>query len=129
MMSFFEVITFLIRLISEWITAILRLLLITPYHGTIIRTGITCKKIPCYVHDSACRWFIVKKAKIFWSYVKHFWVPTCVRKCRILTGLCNNLFWIAQQYFLTNIIKQSYYQLLFLSFKTNYRYNLSISRN
>ena len=129
MMSFFEVITFLIRLISEWITTILRLLLITPYHGTIIRTGITCKKIPCYVHDSACRWFIVKKAKIFWSYVKHFWVPTCVRKCRILTGLCNNLFWIAQQYFLTNIIKQSYYQLLFLSFKTNYRYNLSISRN
>ena len=129
MMSFFEVITFLIRLISEWITTILRLLLITPYHGTIIRTGITCKKIPCHVHDSACRWFIVKKAKIFWSYVKHFWVPTCVRKCRILTGLCNNLFWIAQQYFLTNIIKQSYYQLLFLSFKTNYRYNLSISRN
>ena len=24
----------------------------------IIRTGITCKKIPCYMHDSACRWFI-----------------------------------------------------------------------
>ena len=35
------------------------------YHGTIIRTGITCKKIPCYMRDSACRWFIVKKAKIF----------------------------------------------------------------
>ena len=34
-------------------------------HGTIIRTGITCKKIPCYMHDSACRLFIVKKAKIF----------------------------------------------------------------
>ena len=34
-------------------------------HGTIIRTGITCKKIPCYMRDSACRWFIVKKAKIF----------------------------------------------------------------
>ena len=33
--------------------------------GTIIWTGITCKKIPCYMHDSACRWFIVKKAKIF----------------------------------------------------------------
>ena len=41
-------------------------------HGTIIRTGITCKKIPCYMRDSACRWFIVKKAKIFSSYVKHF---------------------------------------------------------
>ena len=30
-------------------------------HGTIIRTGITCKKINCYMHDSACRWFIIKK--------------------------------------------------------------------
>ena len=35
-------------------------------HGTIIRTGIKCKKIPCYMRDSACRWFIVKTAKIFW---------------------------------------------------------------
>ena len=34
-------------------------------HGTIIRTGITCKKIPCYMPDSACRWFIIKKVKIF----------------------------------------------------------------
>ena len=28
-------------------------------------TGTTCKKIHCYMRDSACRWFIVKKAKIF----------------------------------------------------------------
>ena len=28
-------------------------------------TGITCKRIPCYMRDSACRCFIVKKAKIF----------------------------------------------------------------
>ena len=41
-------------------------------HGTIIGTGITCKKIPCYMRDSACRWFIVGNAKIFRSYVKHF---------------------------------------------------------
>ena len=34
-------------------------------HGTIIRTGITCKKIPCYMRDSACSWLIVEKAKIF----------------------------------------------------------------
>ena len=33
----------------------------------------------------ACRWwFIVKKAKINWIYVKHFWIPAGVRKCRIL---------------------------------------------
>ena len=42
------------------------------WHGTIIRTGITCKKIPCYMRDSACRWFIVENAKIFQSCVKHF---------------------------------------------------------
>ena len=29
-------------------------------HGTIIRTGVTCKKIPCYMRDSDCRWFKVK---------------------------------------------------------------------
>ena len=40
--------------------------------GTIIRTGITCKKIRCYMGDSACRWFIAKTAKIFEKYVKHF---------------------------------------------------------
>ena len=34
-------------------------------HETIIRRRITCKKISYYVHDSACKWFIVKKAKIF----------------------------------------------------------------
>ena len=32
--------------------------------------------------------FIDKKAKIFWSYVKHFWILAGVRKCIILTGLC-----------------------------------------
>ena len=34
-------------------------------HGTIIQTEITSKKIHCYMRDTACRWFIVKKAKIF----------------------------------------------------------------
>ena len=32
-------------------------------HGTIIRTGITCKKI-CYMCDSVCSWLIVENAKI-----------------------------------------------------------------
>ena len=41
-------------------------------HGTIIRTGITCKKIPCYMRDSAGRWFIVKNVKMFQIYVKLF---------------------------------------------------------
>ena len=34
-------------------------------HGTIILTGTSCKKIPCYVRDSVCKGFIVKKAEIF----------------------------------------------------------------
>ena len=34
-------------------------------HGTIIQAGITCKKIPWYMPDSACRGFNVKKAKMF----------------------------------------------------------------
>ena len=33
--------------------------------GTIIRTGITCQKIPHYIRDSACRWRNVKNGKIF----------------------------------------------------------------
>ena len=41
-------------------------------HETIIRTGITCKKILYYMHDSACRWFIVQKAKIFWIMLNIF---------------------------------------------------------
>ena len=31
---------------------------------TIIQTGITRNKIPYYMGDSACRWFIIQKAKI-----------------------------------------------------------------
>ena len=30
-------------------------------HGIIIRTEITCKKIPCYMRESAWRWLIVEK--------------------------------------------------------------------
>ena len=35
------------------------------FMGTISRTGITSNKIHCYMRDSACRWYIVKKAKTF----------------------------------------------------------------
>ena len=55
-------------------------------HGTIIRTVTICKKIPCYIRDSACKCFIVKKAKLFWGHVKHILIYEGVRKCRILTG-------------------------------------------
>ena len=58
------------------------------YHGTIMWTGITCKNIPCCMGGSFCRWFVVKKAKIFSRFVKHFWILAGVRKCKILIGLC-----------------------------------------
>ena len=34
-------------------------------HGTIIRTGITCKEIPCYIRDSAFGWCVVENADMF----------------------------------------------------------------
>ena len=61
-------------------------------YGTIIRTWITCKKFPCYMHGSACMGFIVKEAKIFWSYVKHVWILARVRKRRVLIGLYKQVF-------------------------------------
>ena len=60
-------------------------------HGTIIRAGITCKKIPCYMRDSVCRWLIVKNLKIFRSYVKHFLIFSRERNCRIMIGLHNEI--------------------------------------
>ena len=42
------------------------------YHGTIIRTEKKCKKISCYMRDSACKWFFVKKPKIFCSMLNIF---------------------------------------------------------
>ena len=83
------------------------LLLVTSKHETIVWTWITCKNISCYMHDSVCWFFIVKKAKIFRGYVKHFWILAGGRKWRILIGLWNYVFWIAQPYFSNDIIKQS----------------------
>ena len=62
------------------------------YHGTIIQRGITCKKIPCYMRDLAFRWFNVENAKIFRSYVKHFLIFPREKNCRILIGLCKEVF-------------------------------------
>ena len=86
---------FLVRifLYSDWIRRD------TPYlsvfsqnagkYGTILWTGITCKKIPCCMHHLDCRWLILENVRIFHqSYVKHFWIFPRERNCRILIGLC-----------------------------------------
>ena len=31
---------------------------------------LTCKKVSCYVRDSAYKWLIVENTWIFWSYIK-----------------------------------------------------------
>ena len=35
------------------------------YSTTIVQTGIACKKILCYIRDSACRCLLLKKLKYF----------------------------------------------------------------
>ena len=69
-----------------WIFVTVRLF--RRHYGAIIRTGITCKKISSYMRDSTCRWLIVENAKIFRSYVKHFWIFPGERNCTILLALC-----------------------------------------
>ena len=61
-------------------------------HRTVTRTGIRCKKIPCYMRDSACKWLMVKNVKIFRIHAKHFLIFPRERNCRILIGLCNYVF-------------------------------------
>ena len=52
----------------------------------------TCKKIPCYMRDSACRWLIVENFKVCWRYVKYFWIFPRERNFRILIGLFKYVF-------------------------------------
>ena len=42
-------------------------------HGAKIGAGITSKKIPCHMCDSACLWHIAENTKMVWSYALHFW--------------------------------------------------------
>ena len=76
-------------------------------HGTIIRAGITCKKIPCYMRNSACSWFSVEKAKNFEDMLNIFEFSRMWENAESWLVYANKLFWIAQPYFSTNIIKQS----------------------
>ena len=88
------------------------------YHGTIIRIRITCKKIPCYIRNSGCRWFILKKLKCFEVTLSIFEFSREWENVESWLVYANKFFWIAQLYFSTDIIKQSCLQLLFLAFQT-----------
>ena len=75
-------------------------------HGIIIRTGITCKKIPCYMCNSAGRWFIVQKAKIFEVMLTVFHYSRVWENVQPWLVYANKFFWISfsQPYFSTDII-------------------------
>ena len=74
--------------------------------GIIIRTAITCKKIPCYMRDSACRWFIVQRAKIFEVMLTVFHYSRVCENVQFWLVYANKFFWISffQPYFSTDII-------------------------
>ena len=76
-------------------------------HRTIIPTGITFKKTPCYMRNSARRWLIVENAKIFRSYVKHFLVFHMKEIVKSWLVCMNKFSWIIQSCYLTKTTKQS----------------------
>ena len=59
-------------LCSSYLLSVEKIQIHNIHHGTIMRTGIACKKITCYMRDLACRWLILKNFETFRSYVKHF---------------------------------------------------------
>ena len=59
------------------------------------------------MRNSACRWFIDKKAKIFEVMLNIFEFSRVWENVESWLVYANKLFWIAQPYFSTNIIKQS----------------------
>ena len=59
------------------------------------------------MRDSACRWLIVKTLKYFEVMLNIFEFLRVWENGKSWLVYANKLFWIAQPYFLTNIIKQS----------------------
>ena len=95
-------------------------------HGTIIRPGITCKKIPCYMRDSAFGWLIVENAKIFRSYVKYFGIFPHERNCRILINLFKYVF-MNHPIMFSDWDNKKRYQLIFLTFQNSYERKINFS--
>ena len=79
----------------------------TSDHETVIQIGLTGKKISCYMVDSACRWFIVKKLKYSGVMLNIFEFSRVWENVESWLVYANELFWIAYPYFSTDIIKQS----------------------
>ena len=63
------------------------LYLVKPWNYNTNRNNISC-----HISDVACRWLVVESAKLFQSYVQHFWIFICERNCRIFIGFCKKAF-------------------------------------
>ena len=75
----------------------------------VVRANLTVpgKKIPFNMCDSSCGWFIVKKLKYFQVMLKMFEFSWVCKKVESALVYAYTLFWIAQPYFSTEIIKDS----------------------
>ena len=103
--------------------------------GTIIRTRTTCKKIPCCMHNSACR-FIAKKPigsllkKLIGLLLKNLkYLEVMLNISEFSRVRENGASWLVYanklfelpktaSYFSKDIIKQNLCQLVFLTFQT-----------
>ena len=81
-------------------------------YGTIMRTRITCKKIFHYMRKLACQWLVVEKyVKIRLNIFEFSYVKEIVKSWLVYE---NKFSWIIQSSFLTEAIKRSLCQLLYL---------------
>ena len=55
----------------------------------------------------ACRWLIAENAKIFWSYLKHFWISLLEKIIESWLVDINKFPWIIQSCFLIKTLKRS----------------------
>ena len=83
-------------------------------HEITIRTGISCKKTPCYMR--ACSFCIVENAKIFCSYIKYFWNLARVINKKSWLVYANKFPSIFQSYFFSETIKRIWCQPSFGNF-------------
>ena len=77
-------------------------------HGTIIRTGITCKKIPCkYPATQLSGALFLKKLEYCEVMLNIFEFSRVWENVESWLVSANKLFWIAQPYFPVDAIKRS----------------------
>ena len=76
------------------------------HHGTIIRTGITCKKTLVICANQLAGGLLLKKLKYFEVMLNIFEFSRVWENVEIWLVYANKLFWIAQPFFSTDTIKR-----------------------